>query len=260
MPLHDIQSQFIDSLMRPDFDETALLDNLKAGKCLLPARQLDIYRRNLNGAMQGVLGQVYPACCRILGEAYFNQLCRSYRFKHPSDHADLNLYGEHFPDFLSHHIEENEQLDDFVYLPDLAALEWRWHAAYYASNDAPFDFAGLQELDASQQQAVVFELAVSASLLKTPYPIMAIWQANRQQTTASQEFNHDGSETYYLIHRQEFEPQVEQLSADDYTILQAMQSGKTMAELSHQFAGQVGDRLPAYIQRGWITGHHLARA
>lgn len=259
MPLHEIQSQFMQSLMLPDFDEDLLLKNLKPGKRLLPARQLDVYRRNINGAMQGVLAQVYPACCRILGEDYFNQLCRAYRFKYPSSHADLNQYGEYFPNYLSAHIAEQiEQLRDYAYLPDLATLEWHWHASYYCKDEQPLDFAGLQQLDDLQQSAVIFELADSVSLQQTNSPIIAIWEANRQETSVSQEFEHDGSEIYFLICRQEYEPQIEQLAADDYTVLQAIQAGQTMGELSCKFAEIFGDCLPDFIQHGWISGYRLA--
>ena len=257
MPLHKVQSDFINSLMTPEFNESSLIEALKPGQRLSPLQQLDVYRRNINGAYQKVLAQVYPACCRILGEDYFNQLCRLYRFEHPSINPDLNGYGEQFPAYLAEHVGQHEELSDFEYLADLAALEWCWHASYFCEDDEVFDFAGLQSLDEARQADVILELGHSICLQQTPYPVISIWQANRVEATSDQLFEHDGSLIYYLIFRQQFEPQIEPLPVEDYNYLQAIHAGQTMSNLIGQYGEALSARLAEFIQRGWITAYHV---
>ena len=75
------------------------------------------------------LRRVFPVCLAILGERSFSGLAREYVRDNPSRCPDLNSYGEGFANFLAIHIPCIEILAAFRYLPDLARLEWHWHAA-----------------------------------------------------------------------------------------------------------------------------------
>ena len=100
MPLANIEKSFVGSLLQPQENDTVFLSELLPINSISKEMQLSIYRSNINGAHQKVLGQVYPAILNILGEVYFNQLCRVYRLEYPSMDADLNNYGEKFSLFI----------------------------------------------------------------------------------------------------------------------------------------------------------------
>lgn len=84
MPLAKTEYAFMDYLIQSQNNETDFLSELCTVGVLTKEKQLEIYRSNINGAHEKVLGQVYPACKNILGEDYFNQLCGLYRIENPS--------------------------------------------------------------------------------------------------------------------------------------------------------------------------------
>ena len=246
------------SLLSRSFEDQSLLVELKNGTRLTPEKQLNIYRRNINGAYQNVLAQVYPACRSILGNDYFNQLCRLYRFEYPSTDYDLNTYGYYFSRFLADHINSDERLCEYAYLEDLATLEWHWHLSYFARDDTPFDYAGLEKLTTQQQTQLVFQLSSSFSLHISMYPIITIWLANHDKPDTRQEFEHDGNSISFCIFRKQYEPQIEELNRIDYAYLHAIDAGTPLEQLIDEFGSKFSLRLPIYIQNGWISGFEQA--
>ena len=113
---------------------------IRPGGTLAAMERLDIYRRNVTAAHSEALRRVYPVCLEILGERSFASFARDYVRDYPSTSPDLNNYGEHFAALLARRTASIATLAQFRYLPDLARLEWHWHAAYYQADDEPFDF------------------------------------------------------------------------------------------------------------------------
>lgn len=260
MPLADIEKSFVHNLLQPQADEAAFLSELLPLDSLTEAKQLSIYRGNINGAHQKVLGQVYPACLNILGEDYFNQLCRVYRFEHPSTDPDLNNYGEHFSSFINGQFEIHDELSNFEYLAELAWLEWHWHTSYYAKDDGPFSFEKLALIDSDDQDKLVFILNNSFSLHSTLYPLLAIWKANKKNVEENQEFFMPESENYFCISRVNFIPVVELLNNDQYKVLKSISDGLSLTQLMERDAESADNfqsQLMNFIQKGWVSGFSL---
>ena len=254
MPLANIEHGFVNSLLRPDANESEFLSELQPSGSLTKERQLAIYRSNINGAYQKVLGQVYPACLTILGEDYFNQLCRAYRFEYPSRKPDLNIYGKHFPSFLEKQIDKHKELAGFEYLVDLALLEWHWHASYFCKEDNVFDFEGLALVEEEKQARLVLTLSHSFSLHSSEYPILDIWQANRNEPDDNQQFPMPEAELYFCINRDNYEPIVEILTTNQFLILNEIKSGITLLKLTEQYKIDLQNQVMSFISKGWITG------
>lgn len=257
MPLANIQHAFMTNLLQSQNTDADFLLELSPLDALSKEMQLSIYRSNINGAYQKVLGQVYPACKNILGEDYFNQLCRSYRFEHPSREADLNVYGEQFSSFINKQLKTQVELVDFEYLVDLALLEWSWHASYFAINDKAFDFTQLAAIDGEDQDNIVFDLSYSLSIHATIYPILEMWQANRNVPDKNQEFSMPESEKYFCIARNNYEVLINELNEYQFVLLQSIGNRFSMAQLTEQkkiYNGNMQEQLLLFIQKGWVTG------
>ena len=257
MPLANIEQGFIESLLQPQNNDEPFLSQLSVSGNLSPEKQLSIYRSNLNGAHQKVLGEIYPACLNILGESYFHQLCHQYRFQYPSRHPDLNYYGASFSEFLQQQVQQQEELQEFDYLPDLATLEWHWHACHFTENDAPFSFEALQQLSLDQQQRIVFQLSKSLSLHRSTFPVLEIWQANKGVPEIQQEFTLPETENFYTIYRVDYKADFKVLNNSQYVALTAITDQYTLKQHGQAFTDDFQQYLLDFIQHGWITGFTL---
>ncbi len=258
MPLANIEKTFVSSLLQPQVNDTDFLSELLPLHSISKEMQLSIYRSNVNGAHQNVLGQVYPACLNILGEDYFNQLCRVYRFEYPSTDADLNNYGKSFSSFMKKQFELHQELTGLEYLADLASLEWHWHASYYAKDDETFSFEKLALIGADVQDKIFLKISHSFSLHSTIYPLLDIWNANKNLVESIQEFHMPDSESYFCVFRKEFSPAVNLLDHEQYTLLKAISNGVSLVQLSElDSVCDFENKLMGFIQQGWITGFFL---
>lgn len=262
MPLADIQHSLMDNLLQAYNKSPVFLTELTTVGNLTQEKQLSIYRSNVNGAHQKVLGQVFPACKNILGEDYFNQLCGAYHFEHPSKHADLNLYGDQFPFFIEKQIKLHRELIDFEYLTDLALLEWHWHISYFAKDDELFDFKCLADVDGDNYDELIFTLNNSLSLHSSIYPLQEIWLANKSDVADTQTFTMQDMQNYFCIIRTGYVPLFEDLNKEQYILLNSIAKGFSLTKLIEYSEGKHGDfqiRLSDFISKGWVSGFYLQR-
>ena len=260
MPLANIEHAFVTNLLNREASEAEFLSELLPVGLLSEEKQLSIYRSNINGAHQKVLAQIYPACLNILGEDYFNQLCRAYRFEYPSTDPDLNNYGKYFSIFIKIQSEIHNELSGFEYLSELAWLEWCWHASYYAKNDESFSFDKLALVDVADQNKLVFNLSYSFSLHLTIYPLLDIWNANKNAAEKKQEFVMPETENYFCISRADFTSVIRLLNEQQYNLLKFISKGLTLTQLAELDANDVGgfqNQLMNFIQQGWVSGFSI---
>jgi len=257
MPLANIEKAFIDNLAHQQMNESEFLSVLLPIGSLSEKKQLSIYRSNVNGAHQKVLGQIYPACLNILGEDYFNQLCRAYRFVYPSTDPDMNKYGKYFSIFIKKQSEVHNELNDFKYLVDLSWLEWCWHSSYFAKDDTAFSFEQLALIKAEDQSKLFFNLSYSFSLHATAYPLLEIWNANKNTAADEQEFSMPETENYFCISRDDFTPVVNVLNCQQYSLLKLISENLSLTQLTAVDVKLVADfqkQLMDFIEKGWISG------
>ena len=134
----------------------------------------DIYRNNSIGARTRALAEIYPVVEKILGKKCFAGMAQEFVTASPSIEPDLNSYGENFPSFLYTIVTQQKEFTELPYLPDLATLEWYFHAAYYAMDDLLFTPISSSEIDTS----VILAKSHSLHCFSTPYPVYAIWQGH----------------------------------------------------------------------------------
>jgi len=254
MSLANVENGFLYNLIQPKKDVVNFMSELVEVGTLSVEKQFSIYQSNINGAHQKVLGQVYPACLTILGGEYFNQLCFQYRCEYPSTQPDLNMYGEYFPSFLEKLVATKKELSDFIYLSELAELEWYWHKSYFANNDPLFDFGKLANIDIKNHEKLSFTLSFSISLHATKYPLIELWNANTNEFTESKEFSMHDTECYFCIFRENYKPVIEILSKKQHACLSLISSKASLVELSES---DLQNELMSFIEKGWVTGFLL---
>lgn len=254
MRLANLEKAFMGHLLHPHASESKFLAELLPLNKISKDMQLSIYRDNMSGAYQKALNQIYPACMNVLGEKYFQQLCRIYFFECPSTNADLNFYGEFFSVFIKEQVEERNELNEFYYLSELANLEWHWHASYFAEDDDDFSFEKLSLVKKLEQGKIIFSLNHSFSLHATMLPLLDIWNANKGVVKANQEFKMPNNKNYFCINRADCTLQVDELHKEEYVLLKKIMAGLSLEEISHLCVDiDLQSSIMKFIQKGWIS-------
>ena len=111
MTLHDDQKKMLADLLQPGRRQSD--------------KGAQLHANNIRETLTQSLRDSYPMAHMLLGEDYFRQSAHAYIALSPPVSGDLNLYGDSFADFLKH----LPGMVDYLYVPDIAAMEWLAHEA-----------------------------------------------------------------------------------------------------------------------------------
>lgn len=223
------------------------------------------YRRNVLGNWQAALAASYPVLATVVGAGRFAALADTYRHHEPSRDADLNRYGEGFPDFLAVQPIARE----LPYLPDLARLERAIEAAERMAADLPgFDFAALAALDPERQGELGLRLSAALADLACGWPVVDIWSAHQLADEAERDaalaaIDLRPAPHWVVIARAPAGAILPvRLSAGESEFLAACRAGESLDRaLSRAVAVEpglaVGALLPNWLARGWLAGFTL---
>jgi hypothetical protein len=175
--LREAQEGFARGLF--DVTDRVVLTHLVGARDMDAAAGLAVYRNNTFSNFRSALREAYPVILQLVGEEFFDQAANAFIRATPSAFGDINVYGAGFGDFLANCPGAGK----LVYLPDVARLEWAVHLAFQSVDVEPLDVARLAEVPPERFAALRFALHPSASLIASPWPILAIWRANQPRAS-----------------------------------------------------------------------------
>lgn len=185
---------------------------------------LAVYRNNYRGNLHDALAGAYPVTAQLVGEAFFRRLAYAYGAAHPSHSGNLHDYGEQMAQFLAGF----EPARTLAYLPDVAALEWACHRAYFADDADVLGLAELALLPPEQYGGLVLHLHPACRMLHSRYPLAAIWHAHQPDMPDEFRIDLDSGPCHALVVRRDDAVDVVELSAADAAWLQLLQSGMAL--------------------------------
>lgn len=245
--LREAQEAFARGLL--DASDAALLAHLAGARGMDAAAGLAVYRNNTFSNYRGALREAYPVVLRLVGEDFFEHAADAFVCATPSDFGDVNAYGATFGDFLAAFPGARE----LAYLSDTARLEWAVHAAFQAGDAAPLDVARLAAVPAERLAALRFVLHPSASLIASPWPILAIWRAN--QPGGDESVNLDAGGDRLLVIRRGHDVDLEPVSAAEFASLAALANRAPLSEaLEAAHLSDADFDLGAFLQRHAAAG------
>ncbi len=214
---------------------------------------MKIYRNNTIGARLKTLQIIYQVIEKILGEACFKMVSTDFVSNSPSLQSDLNIYGRKFPDFLADIVKQKTAFTDFEYLPDLALLEWYYHAAFYAAdNKQVIDLPSLSNI--TVKEGFIISRSRAAFILQTTFPVLAIWQ-NHQADAPAKEITALTNYEYLLVYRKEFKPEIIRIKQEEWLILKTLDKALSIEDtvkLTIDKGIEIQKVLPRMIEQGWI--------
>lgn len=167
------QTAFRAAILDPDLPAPAGLTDPEGRPA---GRRFDVYRNNVTVSLTEALRQAFPVVARLVGDDFFAAMAREHLRAHPPKSPVLMFYGEAMPAFL----EAFPPVAHLGYLPDIARLELALRQSYHAADAPP---AAPETLAALAPEALIgarLTLAPALRLLRSRWPVHAIWMANTQ--------------------------------------------------------------------------------
>ena len=255
MSLRDLQTAFMSSVFtRDDSVITAYLESAT----LTGSPRMAIYRNNVYTALSRALEAIYPVILRLVGDEFFKFAARRYIDDHPSRSGDLNRFGADFAEFLG----TFEHAASLPYLPDVARLEWCCHQAYSAVDDTPLDLHRLAAVPPEDYGRLRFRLNHAGRLLRSAWPIDAIWRVNQADYDGDQAVDLSSGGVCLLIQRRENRIVLITLSEAECRFLAALNDRQTL-EVAYECAmradpaADLGTLLHTYVGQATLVEFRL---
>jgi uncharacterized protein len=213
-----------------------------------------VYRSNAYGNWAKALACAYPIVRKIVGEAFFDGMARTYAHAYPSMSGDLNEYGAELAEFLSRF----PPTQDLPYLPDVARMEWLAHQSFYAANTAAVDLDRLKRIGPEEWTGLRLALAPACALLASIWPLERIWTVHRDDYRGEIQVDLHAGPDRIAVYRLTWRVQVRSLAPGDYRFLECAQRGESLgtaleaaAAIDAAFDASVA--LAVWVDQGVIT-------
>lgn len=169
LALSELQRRFLAALY--DDGDAGPVEAI-AGHGLESSARLRIYRHSCNEIQTGALRATYPAVLALVGEAFFDQTAHAFRRTHPSDSGNLQGFGAGFADYLA----SLPSLGGYLYLPDVARLEWSRQRTALAADAEPIPIDVIAQQLADTGALLRLTLNPSVHCLASHHPVLTIWR------------------------------------------------------------------------------------
>ena len=190
------------------------------------AERLQIYRNNTLILLAEALAETFPTVAKLVGSEFFDAMAKAFIRAHPPAQPSLIAYGDAFAGF----IDGFDPASGLPYLGDVARLEWAWLEAYHAMDANPLDPASLTSAPPERMGDLTFRLHPSARFASSPYPTVAIWEANQDDADNEVAVSLDDGPTHVLIVRPAIEVEMRSLTPAAFAFFQRLAEGSTVSK------------------------------
>lgn len=142
-----------------------------------PERRFAVYRNNVAVSLRVALESRFPACRRIVGEAFFAELAQAYVGAHPPRSPLMMTYGDGLPAFMA----GVEALAGLPYLPDVARIEAARTRAYHAADAEPLRLEAFAAVSTDALERLRVTLHPSLEIVRSAHPAVTIWAMNADE-------------------------------------------------------------------------------
>lgn len=251
----DGQANFADAILDPN---APLPVGLVGPDGKPSAKRFAVYRNNVVVGLIETLKAAYPVIHRLVGEEFFAAMAHIYVRNEPPHTPIMLDYGASFP----HFIERFEPAAPLPYLPDVARFERGWVEAYHAPEALPLPPSALGAISSEDVPTLRLVLHPSVRVVRSPFPVVRIWQANVDGQPAVPIDLGDGEEDALIV-RPEMDVEVRRLPVGAAAFIRKLQDGLTIVDaaaegLSENAQFDLGDTLSGMIEARIIVDYVLS--
>jgi hypothetical protein len=221
--LRELQERFYAAMTSSDV--SALARSVLPNEIGARAR-IEVYRNNAREGFRKALLADYPVIGELVGAECFRGLAHAYMREHPSRSGDLQSFGREFATFLARRYGGGE----FDYLADIARLEWACQEALVAAEVDAIGIERLARLAPDRLEHVSLRLHPAARLVRSPYPILRIWQQHQSGADRQTRIDLASGGEAVLVGRLQDEVELHRLPAAEWTFLAALNRGAALGD------------------------------
>jgi len=199
-----------------------------------------VYRNNVFAALTKALGDLYPVVKQLVGDGFFAYAANDFVIHNPPNTPVLVDYGDGFPDFL----DGFEAAASLPYLGDVARFELARHQALYSPDADSLLPEALKDIPQERLGDIRLQPHPSVRLLRSSYPVDAIWDAHQDDAEPDETLAFPDHETCLLIARPEMKVKTMAFVAESFDFIMRLCVGES---LDQAFAATGGDWNPEQI-------------
>lgn len=220
--LAQLQAAFANAILDPGM---AVPSGLTGPDGRPGARRFAVYRNNVVAGLIETLKAAFPVTCRLVGDEFFAAMARVYVAGEPPRSPIMLDYGAGFSEF----IEQFEPAAALPYLRDIARLERSWVEAYHAAEAIPLPPSALARVPPVELPSMRLLLHPSVRIVRSIFPIVAIWQINVDACGTREVNLADGGEDA-LVTRPDAEVEVRALPVGAAAFIDALLAGSPIVD------------------------------
>lgn len=254
MKLDELQVLFVNDVVSNQPHDQTLLQKIRQDRNISAEMRLDVYRSTIRGIHFNVLDETYPVTLEVLGKKYWHQLLSNELCLDHQTTKDINQFGSMIPALLSKLSETRTELKDYVYIGDLAQLEWLVHQSSLSDDHPPFNWQRFMALSPEQQMKLRLKTSNSLKLLWSTHPVDELWVLHKDEANSTN-FEQAPHGIHCCIYRDGFNVKVARLDNQQLELLQQIEN-LTLAELQTEYQSDndvLISQIFAMIKRGWIV-------
>jgi len=236
------QRAFAEALLNP---EATVPDGIVDPQGRPAPKRFSVYRNNVASSLREALEAAFPTVQKLVGEEFFGAMAVVFLRAHPPTSRMLMLYGAEFPGFL----ERFPPVAHHGYLPDVARLDQAIRESYHAADSQALSDAEFQRLLGQDLASLRISLAPSLRLIRSRWPLYAIWAANNEGGPVPKAGEED-----VIVLRPEFDPRPQLLPPGGAAIVLGLLAGKTIGDSLEGDGGGIAGVLGLLIPGKAILG------
>ena len=228
------------------------------GNGLDPARRISIYENTIRENQLGALEAAFPVLARLGGADWFRQAGRRYLQSHPSTSGNLHELGSDLAGWLELELVHGPH----AYFADVARLERAYQEVMVAAEPGAIDLAELAAVPSERHAELVLELSPASRLVRSPWPLLAIWRANQPDADPAAIVSLDAGPSRLFVIRRESHIELRELPPGEFAFLESTARGTPLAAAAaNALAADPGFELTTMlvrlVQQRVLTGFHL---
>ncbi len=149
---------------------------LVSNRQLAAIERIGIYHFAYHARLIDCLADDFPSVLHALGREAFDALAREVIARYPSDHPNLNRYGQRL---VRHCQDARTRLSRRAFIAELAALEWSMIEVLHAQAAPTLSISALQAIPLPRWGEVRFTASETVRLLRSGFPVNRYLQAHR---------------------------------------------------------------------------------
>jgi Putative DNA-binding domain len=255
---------------------------IKPNNRLTSFERLEIYNRQYWFRIISAFAEDFPGLAAVVGPVAFDKLTRAYLADCPSQSFTLRNLGSRLESWLREHPEQAGRKPELAL--DVVRLEWAYIEAFDNAAERALTIADLGQLDGDSQLSLQPHLRLLQLLHAVDDFVIDVHRRQASQTVASNAVTGakrsrsrrlpaslKRGDIFLGVHRYDNAVYYKRLEREEYQLLRALDTGKTLGEALDQAflsSSLPEDQRPARVQAwfanwaelGWFCRHKSAAA